>query len=45
MAADHTFYIVCSYGALAAALLLEVWALRRRRQAAIRQARHQRLGD
>ena len=34
----HTFYIVCSYGMLALAMLLEIIMIRRRRQHALRQA-------
>tara|TARA_R110002049_G_scaffold178148_2_gene345336 strand:+ start:579 stop:767 length:189 start_codon:yes stop_codon:yes gene_type:complete len=34
----HTFYIVCSYGMLALAALIEIWAVRRRRRQALRQA-------
>ena len=45
MAANHTFYLVCSYGALVVAIALELWALRRRRSRAILQARHARQLD
>jgi heme exporter protein CcmD len=36
---DHVFYIACSYGALALAVVVEVWLLRRHRRAAIDRAR------
>jgi hypothetical protein len=45
MAADHTFYLMCSYGALAVAIAIELWALQRRRRNAIVQARHPRQLD
>ena len=35
----HGFYIWCSYGALALAIVVEVWSLRRRRAQALVLAR------
>ena len=36
---DHGFYIASSYGALALALVIELWVLRRHRARALEQAR------
>ena len=35
----YGFYIWCSYGALALAIIVEVWSLRRRRAQALELAR------
>ncbi len=35
----HTFYIACSYGMLALAMLVEIIMIRRRRQQALQHAR------
>jgi heme exporter protein CcmD len=35
---DHTFYIVSSYGATLAAVVIELWLLRKRRRRALAQA-------
>ena len=36
---EHGFYIASSYGVLALALVVELWALRRHRVRALEQAR------
>ncbi len=42
MSSPHAFFIVGSYAALTLAVIIELWALRRRRQAALTAAQHAR---
>ena len=42
---DHGYYIASSYGVLALALVVELWALKRHRARALEQARTARDGE